>query len=121
MLGDLARPADRLVALRRWPAREGVPDLGMKDGVSGEWWTEWRAEWRLLGRLGEFRWLLFGGGRWMLANGFGPRPLGCGIREPLIAKVGVAGVDFEGGDRGLAKLAPSPAPSVGDATEPPPA
>lgn len=95
----------------------------MKDGVRGEWWTEWRAEWRLVGLLGELRcWLLvFGDGRWMLANGFGPRPrpLGVGIREPLRATVGVVGVDREGGDRGLAKLAPSPAPSVGDATEPP--
>lgn len=97
----------------------GVPDLGMKDGVSGEWWIEWRTEWRLVGRLGELRWL-FGDSVRMLANGFGPRPrpFGCGIREPLTATLGVAGVDRDG-DRGLAKLAASPAPNVGDVMEPP--
>lgn len=82
---------EMLEALLRW-LLVGV-DLGMKEGVKGDGCMDCRLD----GRLGVAR----GAGEAgrMLANGFGPKPLGCGIRLPVGLNVGVSGCC---GDRGLA-------------------
>lgn len=75
----------------------------------GDGFTDCRLEGRLGVALGA------GEAARMLAKGFGPNPLGCGIRLPVGPNVGVSGCC---GDRGLAKLATSPVAKVGERASP---